>query len=352
MEMRGGPQPCQPGLHFASRWVGGLMPGQVVDYLPEEQLLEVRNLGEFAGILALDKWTCNINGRQAVFQKSRRERRYQRYIYRPGILLSCRGLEVRRCQPGRRFCREHRLPGGDRLGELRALAEPYREPGPGDRVGDRGDHPAGMVRRRPERPGGAAGEIAGAPRAGARVDRGVQGIGAAAISELGWGVARQTRRQAFRDRNGCRMMLNSRNLRLAVNICKLGSRGRRVGENGGAETMRVSTHPLCAGPGEERVRQYRRAAARLRQGTRACCALPGTGPGSAASIPTRTRRCSKPWRSKSDSGCRPSPPIIPEPIMALLEDSLSNGLQITESQGVPGGDLSHRTGRPDAPVCR
>jgi len=35
----------------------GLMPGQVVDYLPEEQMAEVRNLGEFAGILALDKWT-------------------------------------------------------------------------------------------------------------------------------------------------------------------------------------------------------------------------------------------------------------------------------------------------------
>jgi HipA-like protein len=77
IEQRGGAQPCQAGLHFASRWVGGLMPGQTVDYLPQEQLLEVRNLGEFAGILALDKWTCNINGRQAVFQKGRRERRYK-----------------------------------------------------------------------------------------------------------------------------------------------------------------------------------------------------------------------------------------------------------------------------------
>jgi hypothetical protein len=77
IEFRGGPRPCQPGLHFASRWVGGLMPGQVVDYLPQEQLLEVRNLDEFAGILTLDKWTCNINGRQAVFQKTRRERRYR-----------------------------------------------------------------------------------------------------------------------------------------------------------------------------------------------------------------------------------------------------------------------------------
>jgi hypothetical protein len=76
IELRGGAQRCQAGLHYASRWVGGLMPGQTVDYLPEEQLLEVRNLAEFAGILALDKWTCNINGRQAVFQKRRRERRY------------------------------------------------------------------------------------------------------------------------------------------------------------------------------------------------------------------------------------------------------------------------------------
>src|SRR5271156_2897194 len=76
-EQRGGAQRCQAGLHFASRWVGGLMPGQTVDFLPQEQLLEVRNLGEFAGMLALDKWTCNINGRQAVFQKGRRERRYK-----------------------------------------------------------------------------------------------------------------------------------------------------------------------------------------------------------------------------------------------------------------------------------
>lgn len=68
---------CLPGLQFGSRFVGGLMPGQVVDFLPEEQLTEVRNLGEFAGILALDKWTANGNGRQAVFARKQRERRYR-----------------------------------------------------------------------------------------------------------------------------------------------------------------------------------------------------------------------------------------------------------------------------------
>jgi hypothetical protein len=67
---------CKPGLQFGSRLVGGLMPGQLVDYLPEEQLAETRNLHEFAGMLALDKWTCNVNGRQAVFHKKSREKRY------------------------------------------------------------------------------------------------------------------------------------------------------------------------------------------------------------------------------------------------------------------------------------
>lgn len=68
---------CRPGLQFGSRYAGGTMPGQVMDYLPEEQLAEVRNLAEFAGILALDKWTGNANGRQAVFTKRQRERRYK-----------------------------------------------------------------------------------------------------------------------------------------------------------------------------------------------------------------------------------------------------------------------------------
>ncbi|HZP05826.1 MAG TPA: HipA family kinase [Terracidiphilus sp.] len=68
---------CKPGLHFGSRYAGGTMPGQVVDYLPEEQFVEVKNLAEFAGILALDKWTGNANGRQAVFIKRQRERRYK-----------------------------------------------------------------------------------------------------------------------------------------------------------------------------------------------------------------------------------------------------------------------------------
>lgn len=78
LEMESGQrrEPCRPGLQFGSRMVGGLMPGHTADYLPEEQLAEVRNLDEFAGILALDKWTCNANGRQALFHRKARERRW------------------------------------------------------------------------------------------------------------------------------------------------------------------------------------------------------------------------------------------------------------------------------------
>ncbi len=74
---RGERQPCAEGLAFGSQFVGGLMPGQVVDYLPDEKLLEVRNLQEFCGMLCIDKWTGNTNGRQAVFQRKPREKRYR-----------------------------------------------------------------------------------------------------------------------------------------------------------------------------------------------------------------------------------------------------------------------------------
>ena len=74
---RGQSEKYRAGLQFGSQFIGGQLPGPVVDYLPEQQLDEVRNLQEFAGMLALDKWTGNCNGRQAVFDRKRRERKYR-----------------------------------------------------------------------------------------------------------------------------------------------------------------------------------------------------------------------------------------------------------------------------------
>jgi hypothetical protein len=85
---RGRREPCASGLQFGSRFVGGLMPGQVVDYLPEPQMDEVRNLDEFAGMLVVDKWTGNCNGRQAVFERKPRERRYKAIFIDQGFCFN------------------------------------------------------------------------------------------------------------------------------------------------------------------------------------------------------------------------------------------------------------------------
>lgn len=85
---RGVRERCEAGLQFGSRYVGGLMPGQVVDYLPEPQLGEVRNLAEFAGMLVVDKWTGNCNGRQAVFERRARERKYRAHFIDQGFCFN------------------------------------------------------------------------------------------------------------------------------------------------------------------------------------------------------------------------------------------------------------------------
>jgi hypothetical protein len=67
---------CEAGLQFGSRYVVNPMEGQVLDYIPVEMLDRVRNLEAFAGILVVDKWTGNANGRQAAFWRKLREKKY------------------------------------------------------------------------------------------------------------------------------------------------------------------------------------------------------------------------------------------------------------------------------------
>jgi len=76
IQLAGSTIPCQAGLQFGSRYVVSPLEGQVFDYLPVEMLERVRNLETFAGMLALDKWTGNANGRQAAFWRKLRERKY------------------------------------------------------------------------------------------------------------------------------------------------------------------------------------------------------------------------------------------------------------------------------------
>jgi hypothetical protein len=67
MEMPRGRIPCQAGLQFGSRYPGDPRKLTLHDFLPDEQLRQVKNLHDFAGILVFDKWTCNTNGRQTLF---------------------------------------------------------------------------------------------------------------------------------------------------------------------------------------------------------------------------------------------------------------------------------------------
>ena len=68
--------PCETGLQFGSQYVVDPLQGQVLDYLPETMVSQIRNVETFAGILALDKWTCNADGRQAAFWRKLREKKY------------------------------------------------------------------------------------------------------------------------------------------------------------------------------------------------------------------------------------------------------------------------------------
>ena len=76
MEVSVRPVPCLPGLQFAARYVCDPAEAHVFDYLPESMLSKVKNFSAFCGMLALDKWLGNANGRQAVFWKKPSERKY------------------------------------------------------------------------------------------------------------------------------------------------------------------------------------------------------------------------------------------------------------------------------------
>src|SRR5215469_16399402 len=76
VEIAGSTVPCASGLQFGARHVCDPRDGQTFDYLPESMMTRIRNMAAFAGMLAVDKWLGNANGRQAVFWKKGRERKY------------------------------------------------------------------------------------------------------------------------------------------------------------------------------------------------------------------------------------------------------------------------------------
>jgi len=80
--------PCTPGLEFGSQYPGNPAATVVYDFLPDDQLRDVENLSDFAGMMVFDKWTCNTNGRQAIFLRERGAERYRAIMIDQGFCFN------------------------------------------------------------------------------------------------------------------------------------------------------------------------------------------------------------------------------------------------------------------------
>ena len=76
IELGGSKIPCRSGKQVGSLFVGCESPGMSFEYLRRELLERVINIEDFPRVLVLDKWTCNGDGRQAIFWKAPRRQRY------------------------------------------------------------------------------------------------------------------------------------------------------------------------------------------------------------------------------------------------------------------------------------
>jgi hypothetical protein len=79
---------CRAGLQFGSRYPGLPAETVVYDFLPDEQLREVANLADFCGMFVFDKWTCNTNGRQAIFFRAPGEPHYRAQMIDHGFCFN------------------------------------------------------------------------------------------------------------------------------------------------------------------------------------------------------------------------------------------------------------------------
>jgi len=79
---------CRAGLQFGSRYPGSPAETVVYDFLPDAPLREVTNVADFCGMLVFDKWTCNTNGRQAIFFRTGGEACYQAQMIDQGFCFN------------------------------------------------------------------------------------------------------------------------------------------------------------------------------------------------------------------------------------------------------------------------
>ena len=88
IDLAGSRIPCTPGKHFGSLYIEEPESSLVVDYLPDELLRAVSNIDDFARVIVLDKWTCNADGRQAVFARKKRGRKFSAHFIDQGYCFN------------------------------------------------------------------------------------------------------------------------------------------------------------------------------------------------------------------------------------------------------------------------
>jgi hypothetical protein len=106
VQLAGGQKLCTAGRQFGSQFPGDPRTTAVFDFVPDTTLDRLGNLSAFWGMLAFDQWTCNTNGRQAVFVRDPKSGRYQALMIDHGFCFNdgewnfpdapLRGLYLRR----------------------------------------------------------------------------------------------------------------------------------------------------------------------------------------------------------------------------------------------------------------
>ncbi len=108
VEVGGTSIPCSSGRQLASLYAGDMTEASICDYLPDAELQGVVNIQDFARVLVLDKWTCNSDGRQAIFKvRALRSLRYKAVFIDQGFCFNAgewnfpdaplRGAYARQC---------------------------------------------------------------------------------------------------------------------------------------------------------------------------------------------------------------------------------------------------------------
>jgi hypothetical protein len=79
---------CATGRQIGSRFPGNPRHTPVFDWVPDDTLDELENRDVFKGTLVFDQWLCNTDGRQTVFYRSPKTRRYRALMIDQGYCFN------------------------------------------------------------------------------------------------------------------------------------------------------------------------------------------------------------------------------------------------------------------------